>query len=242
MRLTCTAFAILVTVCTWTGRTFFPDLMSADEPNVSSEPGSFSALVSSCGIETIGFENGPISGLDVQDSEVFAVNPCDVPGDFLEQKFEGETHCTGVDDFPAQSAAKTSVDAVVSRAEYNRILFEARMNSASDLEMKMPWEKGIMKQIFDSDDDSIFLQPYQQCHHIIFSLHLHLVVLQKGLEAHRTEPQSRAWCGRIWHYRFTHLLSRFCQTEICLWKKRYCGTRQLKLGCRFSRSSVFPEC
>ena len=156
MRLTCTAFAILVTVCTWTGRTFFPDLMSAEEPNVSSEPGSFSALVSSCGIETIGFENGPISGLDVQDSEVFAVNTCDFPGDFLEQKFEDETGCTGVDDFPVQSAAKTSVDAVVSRAEYNRILFEARMNSASDLEMKMPWEKGIMKQIFDSDDDSIF--------------------------------------------------------------------------------------
>ena len=95
MRLTCTAFAILVTVCTWTGRTFYPDLMSAEEPNASLEPGSFSALVSSCGIETIGFENGPISGLDVQDSEVFAVNTCDVPGDFLEQKFEDEAGCTG---------------------------------------------------------------------------------------------------------------------------------------------------
>ena len=133
--------------------------MSAEGPNVSSEPGSFSALVDSCGTETIGFEHGPISGLDAQDSEVFAVNTpaCDfATGDLLEQKIADEASCVDADDIPVQSAAKISVDPVVSRAEYNRILFEARMNSASDLEMKMPWETRIMKQIFDSDDDSIF--------------------------------------------------------------------------------------
>ena len=47
-------------------------------------------------------------------------------------------------------------DEPVSRADYNRALFEARMSSMSDVELKMPWETGIMKQLFDSDDDSVF--------------------------------------------------------------------------------------
>ena len=30
------------------------------------------------------------------------------------------------------------------------------MSTIGDAAMKMPWETGIMKQIFDSDDDSVF--------------------------------------------------------------------------------------
>ena len=52
--------------------------------------------------------------------------------------------------------AGASTDVPASRSEVNRALFEARMSSMSDVEIKMPWEQGIMKQIFDSDDDSIF--------------------------------------------------------------------------------------
>ena len=46
----------------------------------------------------------------------------------------------------------------MSRSDYNRALFEARMSSMSDVELKMPWETGFMKQIFDGDDDSVFPQ------------------------------------------------------------------------------------
>ena len=52
--------------------------------------------------------------------------------------------------------ASTSVDLPASRSEYNRLLFEARMNTFGDAGIKMPWETGVMKQIFDSDDESIF--------------------------------------------------------------------------------------
>ena len=52
--------------------------------------------------------------------------------------------------------ASTSDDVPATRADYNKALFEARMSTVGDAAMKMPWETGIMKQIFDSDDDSIF--------------------------------------------------------------------------------------
>ena len=52
--------------------------------------------------------------------------------------------------------ASTSVDAPTTRADYNKALLEARMSTIGDAAMKMPWETGIMKQIFDSDDDSVF--------------------------------------------------------------------------------------
>ena len=52
--------------------------------------------------------------------------------------------------------ASSSVDAPAARADYNKALFEARMSTIGDAAMKMPWETGIMKQIFDSDDDSVF--------------------------------------------------------------------------------------
>ena len=57
--------------------------------------------------------------------------------------------------FPSDDAARSS-EVPVSRSDYNRALFEARMSSMPDVELKMPCETGIMKQIFDSDDDSAF--------------------------------------------------------------------------------------
>ena len=58
--------------------------------------------------------------------------------------------------FPSEDAVARSSEVPVSRSDYNRALFEARMSSMSDVELKMPWEIGIMKQIFDSDDESVF--------------------------------------------------------------------------------------
>ena len=63
----------------------------------------------------------------------------------------------GASQFPLDDVARSS-EVPVLRSDYNRALFEARMSSMSDVELKMPWETGIMKQIFDSDDESAFPQ------------------------------------------------------------------------------------
>ena len=57
-----------------------------------------------------------------------------------------------------ETSAKVSTldDVPAARADYNKAWFEARMSTIGDAAMKMPWETGIMKQIFDSDDDSVF--------------------------------------------------------------------------------------
>ena len=47
-------------------------------------------------------------------------------------------------------------DVPLSKSEYNRLLFEARMNSMGDADVKLPWEQGIWKRIFSDDDDDIF--------------------------------------------------------------------------------------
>ena len=53
-------------------------------------------------------------------------------------------------DRPAQSS-----DVAVSGADFNRALFEARLQGVGDAELKLPWETGIMREIFsDTDDDS----------------------------------------------------------------------------------------
>jgi len=62
---------------------------------------------------------------------------------------------------PAETSDKqTRPDVPLSKSEYNRLLFEARMSSMGDAEMKLPWEQGVWKRIFadddDDDDDDIF--------------------------------------------------------------------------------------
>ena len=47
-------------------------------------------------------------------------------------------------------------DLPMSRADYNRILFEARLESLGDTELKLPWEQGIWKSIFSDDDSDVF--------------------------------------------------------------------------------------
>ena len=51
---------------------------------------------------------------------------------------------------PEQPASEQTVreDLPMPRADYNRILFEARMESLSDTDLKLPWEQGIWKSFF----------------------------------------------------------------------------------------------
>ena len=55
----------------------------------------------------------------------------------------------------ATSRAKASTDAAVSISDYNRVLFEARLQDVGDAELKLPWEVGVMKDIFADDDMSV---------------------------------------------------------------------------------------
>ena len=59
---------------------------------------------------------------------------------------------------PEQPASEQTVreDLPMPRADYNRILFEARMESLSDTDLKLPWEQGIWKSIFADDDSDVF--------------------------------------------------------------------------------------
>eukprot|EP00435_Cladocopium_sp_Y103_P025622 s4854_g6.t1 len=47
-------------------------------------------------------------------------------------------------------------DVALSKSDYNRALFEARLATVGESGFKMPWETGVMGQIFGDADDSIF--------------------------------------------------------------------------------------
>ena len=47
-------------------------------------------------------------------------------------------------------------DPPMSQADYNRALFEARLDALGDAGMKLPWDQGIWKTIFSDDDTDIF--------------------------------------------------------------------------------------
>lgn len=51
---------------------------------------------------------------------------------------------------------RSSADVPISKADYNRALFEARLSAVGDSELKLPWEQGVWKAIFTDDDSDIF--------------------------------------------------------------------------------------
>ena len=86
------------------------------------------------------------------DSPEFGDNVCLLHGPAFSEPHQGGSS-QGLESF---AKASTSDDVPAARADYNKALFEARMSTIGDAAMKVPWETGIMKQIFDSDDDSVF--------------------------------------------------------------------------------------
>ena len=168
-------FVILATVFLWTVTISCSDFMSTDDHSSKPDPESFVALLqagdaqnsvqdvgdkctssdASAAVDNDDEYKGPIFRAALNSDALFPQVmsgedeqhelPCfsDVDGQSASQ-FEHAPHAGASTDVPA------------SRSEVNRALFEARMSSMPDVEIKMPWEQGIMKQIFDSDDDSIF--------------------------------------------------------------------------------------
>ena len=89
--------------------------------------------------------------------------------------------------------ASSSVDTPATRADYNKALFEARMSTIGDAVIKMLWETGIMKQIFDSDDDSVFLQ---LCHRYLLNIlryHLERSTSRQGKALQQMCLRPKAW-------------------------------------------------
>ena len=56
----------------------------------------------------------------------------------------------------SNSPLRSSADVPISKSDYNRALFEARLSAVGDSELKLPWEQGVWKAIFTDDDSDIF--------------------------------------------------------------------------------------
>ena len=52
----------------------------------------------------------------------------------------------------ADRGVEPNADKPVALSDYNRVLFEARLQGVGDAELKYPWESGVMGKIFSDDD------------------------------------------------------------------------------------------
>ena len=56
----------------------------------------------------------------------------------------------------SKSPLRSRADVPISKADYNRALFEARLSAVGESELKLPWEQGVWKAIFTDDDSDVF--------------------------------------------------------------------------------------
>ncbi|CAL1146147.1 unnamed protein product [Cladocopium goreaui] len=56
----------------------------------------------------------------------------------------------------SRSPLRSRADVPISKADYNRALFEARLSAVGESELKLPWEQGVWKAIFADDDSDVF--------------------------------------------------------------------------------------
>ena len=166
----CSFCAGLATVFIWTAVTFWKDWMSTDNQRGQIESDSFLSMVpdsvARASDETAGHDlQNPVytefsfapSTLEQSYPDVFQHEPGlhGMEGSQHDFSFHDLEGCSLPQHFQGEIAAETS-DEPVSRSDSNRALFEARMSSMSDVELRVPWETGIMKQLLDRDDEIIF--------------------------------------------------------------------------------------
>ena len=132
--------------------------MNTDSQCETPEQDSFMSLISE---PTAGTLDGDIS-FDMQNGVYsMPISATDAPEQSFPAGFLSEPGVVDMEGCDASQLVQGDADArssdvAVSRSDYNRALFDARMAAMGDVELKMPWESGIMKQIFDSDDESLF--------------------------------------------------------------------------------------
>ena len=85
----------------------------------------------------------------------------------------------------------TRVDAPLSRAEVNKALFEARLESLSDTELKFPWESGVMGDIF-SESSVVASLPTLPAEFLGFTDQMHAVTDEDAAPSTSQRISSRA--------------------------------------------------
>ena len=244
----CSFCAGLATVFIWTAVTFWKDWMSTDNQRGQIESDSLLSMVpdsvARASDETAGHDlQNPVytefsfapSTLEQSYPDVFRHEPGlhGMEGSQRDFSFHDLEGCSLPQHFQGEIAAETS-DEPVSRSDSNRALFEARMSSMSDVELRVPWETGIMKQLLDRDGEIIFqiIVPAVPPDHL-------MPFATSGAESSEPlgmsgSPQLGAWYMRKCPCRCILLQSELCLTETCFWMKLHCGKRRLTSGRRFS--------
>ena len=124
-----------------------------------------------------------------------------------------------------------SSDVAVPRADFNRALFEARLQGVGDAELKMPWETGVMREIFQRQMMTV------QCMQFF---PLNILVFQEPLQQLRLLRQLRKLQGAQFVTILTchsiPLPSKSNLTETCLLRGMLSGTGLLASGNRSLRS------
>ena len=143
-------------------KTSWKDWMNSEELRVDQSAESFGELVGSLspGAADVGVHAGDDSvGVHAYEGELQPYTPCDdlhgfsslhdVTGHAGQSDVHGNGH-------GSKSHEQQVADVAMSRSDYNRALFEARLSAVGDSELKLPWEQGVWKAIFTDDDSDVF--------------------------------------------------------------------------------------
>ena len=136
--------------------------MTSEDLRVDLTGGSFSEMVGALQPDSADAEAPKVAlepALQLDATEMQPQTPVDdlfgnpSPPEFLGQdlQVDSESNVQG-----SSSPLRSSADVPISKADYNRALFEARLSAVGDSELKLPWEQGVWKAIFTDDDSDIF--------------------------------------------------------------------------------------
>lgn len=136
--------------------------MNTEESRVDQSAESFVGLVGSLspGAADVDVHTGADSvGVHACEDELQPGTPCDdsygfsslhdVTGHVEQSDVHGIEH-------GSKSHEQQVADVAMSKSDYNRALFEARLSAVGDSELKLPWEQGVWKAIFTDDDSDVF--------------------------------------------------------------------------------------
>lgn len=220
--------------------------MNTDSQCETPEQDSFMSLISE---PTAGTLDGDIS-FDMQNGVYsMPISATDAPEQSFPAGFLSEPGVVDMEGCDASQLVQGDADArssdvAVSRSDYNRALFDARMAAMGDVELKMPWESGIMKQIFDSDDESLFPRVVPPLPPACL-LPVSATSADMAEQAATEMPSAKSLVQSditLLPCHFILLQFELYLTETCLQKMHCCGRRQFRNGSRSLRFWVFLAC
>ena len=155
-------FALFLTAFTWTVRTLLLGEMNSEDFKGDLNTGSFAEMVgalqsSSAYVEAP--DAATVSAFQTDVSEVEQGTLVDdlfgnaSPIELVGQDMQGDSERVVQGSRDPQC---TRADVPISKADYKRALFEARLSAVGESELKLPWEQGVWKAIFTDDDSDVF--------------------------------------------------------------------------------------